>query len=144
MDADFSHQPKHIPELLEQVRNYDVVVGSRFVKGGKDIDREAARRLSTIASNIYASSILGIKLKDPNSGYRCYTKKALEKINVYTLKAKGPDIVQEIIYRCKENNLRIKEIPIEFKDRARGETTKTIKDFIKGATTSLKLRFGLF
>lgn len=144
MDADFSHQPKHIPEMLKQIKNYDVIIGSRFVKGGYDIDRKAARQLSTILSNRYAAIMLGVKLKDPNSGYRCYTKNTLEKINVNTLKAKGPDIVQEIIYRCKQNNLKIKEIPIEFKDRTRGQTTKTAKDFITGAITSLKLRFGAF
>lgn len=142
MDADFSHQPKHIPELLEQAKMCDVVIGSRFMEGASDVERTAARQMSTIFCNVYAQLMLGLDLTDPNSGFRCYTREALGKI-VNDLRAQGPDIVQDVIWQCKKNNLRIKEIPIEFIDRKHGETTKTYKDFINGALTTLKLRAGM-
>ena len=142
MDADFSHQPKHIPELLEQAKICDVVIGSRFTKGASDIERTPSRQISTILCNVYAQVLLGLNLTDPNSGFRCYSREALGKI-VNDLRAQGPDIVQDVVWQCKKNNLRIKEIPIEFIDRKHGETTKTYKDFINGALTTLKLRIGM-
>ncbi|MEK6923193.1 MAG: polyprenol monophosphomannose synthase [Nanoarchaeota archaeon] len=142
MDADFSHQPKHIPELLEQAKLYDVVIGSRFLIGASDVERTVSRQISTVLCNIYAQLMLGLNLTDPNSGFRCYTREALGKI-INDLRARGPDIVQDVIWQCKKNNLRIKEIPIEFVDRKYGETTKTYKDFINGALTTLKLRSGI-
>jgi len=139
MDADFSHHPRHIPELVNSLQNADVSIGSRFKIGGYD-KRGLKRRVLTKGSNAFANIVLGVNLTDPNSGYRCYKREAMGKI-VDKLKAPGPDIVQDVIDKCKINNLKLIEIPIDFQDRERGETTKTFKDFINGAVTTLKLRF---
>src|SRR3989344_1509950 len=138
MDADFSHHPKHIPELLSALDNADVSIGSRFKLGGYD-KRGLKRRILTKFSNSFANIVLGVRLTDPNSGYRCYKREAMSKI-INNLKAPGPDIVQDVINSCKTNNLKLVEVPIDFQDRERGETTKTFKDFINGAVTTLKLR----
>ncbi len=140
MDADFSHQPKHIPALLGALKMADVVLGSRFIGAGVD-KREYKRRFLTVLCNLYANLILKLKLTDPNSGYRCYKRKVLELI-IGDLKAIGADIVQDVIYNCNQHGFKISEIPVEFKNRRLGETTKTFKDFVNGAITCLRLRFG--
>lgn len=139
MDADFSHHPKHIPELIRALENADVAIGSRFKTGGYD-KRGLKRRILTVSSNTFANVVLGLNLTDPNSGYRCYKREVISAI-ANQLKAPGPDIVQDVIYNCKKNNFKIVEIPIDFQDRERGETTKTFRDFVNGALTTLKLRF---
>src|SRR3989339_87867 len=125
MDADFSHNPKYIPELLREIKNYDIVIGSRFVKGAKDVGRGFARTTITRLANLYIQLILGLRIKDPNSGYRCFRRNVLERINLDKVKAGNADIVQEIIYKCHKKGFKIKEIPIIFKDRKAGKTTKT-------------------
>jgi len=140
MDADFSHDPKYIPELLKQAEKYDLVLGSRFIKGGKDSDRARSRRLTTILAVLYIQLIMGLRIKDPNSGYRCFKRKALASI-VNSLVSKDADIVQEVLYKIYVRRYKIKEIPIIFKDRIRGKTTKTFRDFIKGLLIVLKWRF---
>ncbi|HIH13870.1 MAG TPA: polyprenol monophosphomannose synthase [Nanoarchaeota archaeon] len=141
MDADFSHHPKHISEFLEAIKNADVVAGSRFIASGAD-KRKWDRKILTILCNGFANTVLGLKMSDPNSGYRCYRRRALESI-VPRLNAKGADIVQDVIYNCRKEGFNIKEIPIDFKDREFGETTKTFSDFMSGAITVLKLRLGV-
>jgi len=140
MDADFSHQPQHIPALLEALKKTDVVVGSRFLENGTDKRKKLKRKILTVCCNFYANLILGLHLTDPNSGYRCYKRKVIETI-INNLYAKGADIVQDVIYNCRKRGFKISEIPINFQDRKLGETTKTSKDFIAGAITCLKLRF---
>ena len=82
MDADMSHNPKYIPSLIKELRNADLVLGSRRVKGSKEIGRSWFRRFITIAANSYITIILGIKVRDCNSGYRCFKRKVLETINL--------------------------------------------------------------
>ena len=143
MDADFSHNPKYIPGLLKEIKNYDVVIGSRFVKGAKDVGRGFARTTITKLANLYIRLILGLSIKDPNSGYRCFRRNVLERINLGKVKAGNADIVQEIIYKCHKKGFKMKEIPIIFKDRKAGKTTKTPIDFLRGLAVVLRLRLGL-
>ena len=140
MDADLSHDPKYIPTLLKEIKNYDVVIGSREVKGAKDVDRGIGRQLLTKLANGYVKLFLGLPIKDCNSGYRCFRRKVLQGIHAEKLKAKDADIVQEVIYKCYLHGYTIKEIPVIFKDRKIGKTTKTWKDFAKGLGIVLKLR----
>jgi dolichol-phosphate mannosyltransferase len=131
MDADFSHHPKYIPALLEQIKRYDVVIGSRFVKGGRDSDRGLTRKLTTFLARNYIRWILGTKVKDPTSGYRCFKKKVLEKIDLDHLLSTGPSIVEEILYKALLNKFSIFETPIAFEDRKKGETKLSFAILIK-------------
>lgn len=140
MDADFSHHPRHIPDLLKGLENADMVLGSRMVSGGKDLRKEWARRNLTKLANLYIRLVLGIKVRDCNSGYRAYTRKALEKINVNKLFAEGPLTVQEILYRAKLAGLKIREVPIIFIEREKGESTLTLKKIWQGYSGVVKLR----
>jgi dolichol-phosphate mannosyltransferase len=131
MDADFSHHPKYIPHLLEELHNADMVIGSRFVGGGKDVNRGIARRIITLLAGIYVRVLLGLKIKDVSSGYRCFKRKVLEAIGLDSMISTGPSIVSEVFYRAHLKGFSIKEIPIKFEDRIHGQTKLNYKILIK-------------
>ncbi|MBU1026598.1 MAG: polyprenol monophosphomannose synthase [Candidatus Margulisbacteria bacterium] len=122
MDADFSHHPRYIPDLLKYAKDYDVVLGSRFVKEGKDADRSFIRKITTLFARTYIRLILGIKVKDITSGFRCFKRRVLEGIDLDNMISTGPSIVSEILYKAKLKNFTIYEIPIIFEDRKKGQT----------------------
>lgn len=119
MDADFSHNPKYLPELLREIDDSDVVIGSRLVQGGQD-KRGFKRKILTSVGNWVIRKILGLKVQDCSSGYRLFKAEVLEKINLETLISPGPSIVEEIIYKSALKGFKIKEIPIIFIDRKVG------------------------
>ncbi|MDR2066670.1 MAG: polyprenol monophosphomannose synthase [Endomicrobium sp.] len=139
MDGDGSHDPKYIPEFLEVIRDCDVVIGSRYVDNGKDEERTLLRRVVSNFSRLYLSTILGVTIKDPSSGYRMYKKDALTKF-VYELKASDPFIVTEVIYQIKKNKLKVKESPIIFLKRFSGESKLRPITLIKYLFKVLKLK----
>jgi dolichol-phosphate mannosyltransferase len=122
MDGDFSHQPNHIPELLKACEDYDLVVGSRFVKGGKDQDRNLVRRIITFFVRSFIRRKFRIPVRDVSSGFRCFKRKVLEEIDLDDLISVNPSIVLEILYKTHLLDFTIKEVPIEFIDRTRGKT----------------------
>jgi dolichol-phosphate mannosyltransferase len=122
MDGDFSHQPKHIPELLEACKDYDLVIGSRFVKGGKDEDRNLLRRIITFFVRSFIRRNFRIPVHDVSSGFRCFKREVLEAIDLDDLISVNPSIVLEILYKVYLLDFTMKEIPIEFIDRTRGKT----------------------
>jgi dolichol-phosphate mannosyltransferase len=144
MDADLSHQPKFIPSLLEPIakKQADMVLGSRYMKGGKDMDRPLHRQLTSGFAKYYLKLVLGLKAKDPTSGFRAYSKDALRKIRVQTLTARDPFTVSEILYRCYRAKLRVVERPIEFIDRTQGESKLGLTTLLKYLARALALRLG--
>lgn len=122
MDADLSHDPRYIIDMLLAIEDFDVVIGSRFVKGGKDADRNITRRAVTAFARKYIQTMLRLKVKDVTSGFRCFRKKVLEEINLDSLVSSGPSIVEEILHRAAQKGFKIKEIPIVFHDRKKGKT----------------------
>jgi dolichol-phosphate mannosyltransferase len=142
MDADFSHDPRHLPELLFKIdEGFDLVLGSRTVPGGQDLGRPFWRILVTKAANAYIRLILGLKVRDCNSGYRAWTRQALERSRAAFAQSRGPAIVQELLYRAHKVGLKIAEVPIRFVERERGESTLTLRTLFRGYWTVLKLRF---
>lgn len=140
MDGDFSHDPRFIPDILKASAGNDVVLGSRYVKGGMDKRRFLRRCLSNLAG-FYIRTILGLNVNDPTSGYRCFNRYILEKINLNALKADNPFIVTEVLYRCHKENAKIKEVPIVFKDREKGTSKLGIGILISNLWKVLILRF---
>ena len=126
MDGDFSHRPEDIPRLLETIDEYDIVIGSRFIPGGKDAERNIARKLITFLVRYFLRFHLKIPVKDISSGFRCFRKEVLEKIDLGSLKSEGPSLVQEILYQAFLLGYKIKEVPIIFQDRKKGETKLTL------------------
>ncbi|MBI3542893.1 MAG: polyprenol monophosphomannose synthase [Deltaproteobacteria bacterium] len=132
MDADFSHDPKYLPALIKTCeREADVVLGSRFVKGGSDDDRGPYRQLVTKAAGIYVRTLLSLKVNDVSSGYRCFRRSALKSIDLDHLISTGPSIVTEILYKCSVKGMRIAEVPIVFIDRRLGETKLNVVTLVK-------------
>jgi dolichol-phosphate mannosyltransferase len=125
MDADFSHDPAVIPQFLEKIKDYDLVIGSRFVKGAKNSRQGPLRNLITGIARSYIRIMLGLAVKDPTSGFRCFRSDALRAIDLDSTISEGPAIVQEILYKAHVHHLRIAEIPIIFEDRVRGASTFT-------------------
>jgi dolichol-phosphate mannosyltransferase len=142
MDADLSHQPKFIPSMVAPLLSgmTDVVIGSRYIPGGKDIDRHWHRQWISNFARYYLKTVLGLQAKDPTSGFRVFTKRALEQIQVKTLRARDPFTVSEILFRCYRTGLRIREVPIEFIDRTQGESKLELSTLIKYLGRALMLR----
>jgi len=140
MDADLSHNPKYIPALLKELEHADMVLGSRGIQGGKDADRPWYRQIITKGANFYIRILLGVKVKDCNSGFRAFRKCVFEKIPPQTIRAKGPDIVQEILYRAHLKRCTMTEVPIEFIERKEGSSKLGMKQLWKGYTKILELR----
>jgi len=130
MDADFSHHPRHIPALLEGLDEADLVIGSRYAPGGREIGRSLTRRLITRAANAYARLALGLRVRDCTSGYRCYRRALLEAIAPQSLVSGGPSIVEETLFATHLLGFRIAEVPIVFEDRRRGSSTLTLRRLI--------------
>jgi dolichol-phosphate mannosyltransferase len=120
MDGDLSHDPKYIPEFLKKIKSCDLVLGSRFLLKAGETGRGLIRRLISRLAGIYIRGLLGFKVTDPTSGYRCYRREVLEAIDLGSLKAKDPFIVTEVLYRCYKKNFRIRELPVVFHDRKTG------------------------
>jgi dolichol-phosphate mannosyltransferase len=121
MDADFSHSPRYIPAFAAALAGADAVIGSRYVSGGKDEDRSLLRRMISTFARKYLALVLGVKVADPTSGFRMFTREAVEKI-VPHLKARDPFIVTEVMFYLKKNRMKIVEVPIEFFSREAGES----------------------
>ncbi len=141
MDADFSHDPRRVPDLLARLESgADVVLGSRFVDGGGERGRGALRRAITRAANAYVRAVFGIGVRDPNSGFRAYRREALERIDPVTLTAKGPAIVHEVLLRAARRGCRIAETPILFVDRERGQSKLGLAGLASGYLAILRFR----
>jgi dolichol-phosphate mannosyltransferase len=144
MDADFSHQPRHVPELIAALEaggdDVGLVLGSRGVDGGRDEERGALRRGLTAASNAFTRAMLGVSVRDCNSGFRCWRRSTLERIRVEETASPGPAIVQELLHRTARAGIGIVEVPIEFRERAAGESTLTAGKLLQGGLTVLRLR----
>ena len=142
MDGDLSHQPQFLPSLLEPLQRdtADVVIGSRYTPGGKDMDRPLSRRWTSSFARWYLNTLLGLGIEDPTSGYRAFSRAALTGISVETLTARDPFCVTEILYRCRRKGLRIQEVPIEFVDRKAGESKLGLLTLARYLGKALKLR----
>lgn len=140
MDGDFSHHPRYIPQMLREIKKYDVVLGSRLVKGGHDIGRGIVRRIITKLANFYITIMLGIRVKDCNSGFRCFRSSLLKKIRIERLESKGPAIVQEILFKAHLAGARIKEIPIDFINRTKGKSKLGLRELAMGYWMVLRLK----
>lgn len=121
MDADFSHSPKDIPRLLEAVKQYDVAIGSRYVKGGGVSNQwSALRKLISKTGNLYARVITGLNIKDCTTGFKCYRKRILQSIDLNKIFLNGYGFQIQILYELNKKDFSIKEVPIFFEERIKG------------------------
>jgi dolichol-phosphate mannosyltransferase len=140
MDGDFSHQPQFIPLLLSYSSMYDLVIGSRFVGGGKDLNRNFIRKLITFLVRNFIKHQFQIPIKDVTSGYRCFKKEVLEEIDLDDLISVGPSVVLEILYKAFLLNFKIGEVPIVFIDRKKGKTKLSLLTLFETLVMVLKFK----
>jgi dolichol-phosphate mannosyltransferase len=136
MDADFSHSPAYIPEFLERIQDgNDVVVGSRYVPGGKLEERWSLGRylLSRWANAFYARPILRLKVQDATAGFKCWHHSALRGVDLDSIRSNGYVFQVEMAYVCERLGYRVAEIPIYFRDRRIGQSKMSIPVKIEAA-----------
>jgi dolichol-phosphate mannosyltransferase len=146
MDADFSHDPMHLPQFLNAIRDHDVVLGSRYLGGRVTVvNWPMTRLLLSYFANIYARLVTGLPVADATSGYKCFRRAVLEAIELDKVVSEGYAFQIEMSVRAWKKGFRIGEIPIVFVDRSFGES-KMSKRIIREAVWKVwKLRMlGLF
>lgn len=121
MDADFSHDPIHLPQFLAAAENADLVVGSRYQEGRVTVvNWPIARLILSYCANIYARRVTGLKLWDATGGFKCFRREVLAAINLDDVRSNGYAFQIEMSFRAWRKNFRIVEIPIVFVDRSEG------------------------
>jgi dolichol-phosphate mannosyltransferase len=141
MDADFSHQPKYIPDFLENIHKYDFVIGSRNILGGKVENWSIFRRLVSKGGSLYARTILGVNIRDFTSGFNMYKREVLERIDLDKIKSEGYSFLIEMKYKVVKNGFKFIEIPIVFPDRIRGKAKMNKKIFFEAMIRVWQIRF---
>jgi len=141
MDADFSHDPAYIPRFLELMDEYDVVIGSRYVKGGKVGDWGIIRKFVSRCGSLYAKIILALPVNDLTGGFKCFKRNMLETLELDKICTHGYAFQIETTYRAFRKGARIKEFPITFPDRRIGETKMRGGIVLEAIFAVLKMRF---
>lgn len=139
MDGDFSHQPRFIPGLLDSARQFDVVIGSRFVPGGQDRERSLLRRFITFLVRSFIRRYFRLPFRDVSSGFRCFRARVLEAADLDGLISVGPSLVLEILLKAWRLGFRITEVPIIFADRKKGQTKLSLTTLLE--TLLMAIRF---
>jgi len=140
MDADFSHNPTYLPRFFELAGNADVVIGSRYVKGGGTPNWSPLRKFISGGGNMFARAMLGIPVHDCTAGYRCYRTTALRALNLDAIHAQGYAFQVEMTYNFWKSGFRIRELPIIFEDRRVGKSKMSRKIFIEAFLWVLRAR----
>jgi dolichol-phosphate mannosyltransferase len=122
MDADFSHDPVYLLEMLKKSRDFSVVIGSRYVEGGKTVGWELWRRILSSFGNLYCRSITGLPIRDCTGGFNVISAKLLRKIDFAKLDMSGYAFIMQLKYLLYKNGATFYEVPIIFKNRRSGET----------------------
>lgn len=125
MDADFSHQPRYLPEMIGQTSSYDVVIGSRYIAGGGTQDWGLIRRLISRGGGFYARTILGLDIHDLTAGFVAWRREVLETIGLDGIEASGYVFQIELKNRAFHAGFKVLEIPIVFPDRVAGASKMT-------------------
>jgi dolichol-phosphate mannosyltransferase len=122
MDADFSHDPAYLPELIAATERADLAIGSRYIPGGGVTDWGPLRRFISRGGSAYARIALGLPVRDLTGGFKCFRREVLESINLSTIEARGYAFQVETTYRAIRAGFRVVEVPIVFRDRREGSS----------------------
>lgn len=141
MDADLSHDPGYLSDLLQACRDgADVALGSRYVHGGGITGWRWDRRMLSRGGSLYARWVLGVDVCDLTGGYKCFTRAALERLDLDAIHTVGYGFQIEVTFRSLLAGSNVVEVPIIFPDRVRGVSKMSMKIFWEGATSVWKLR----
>ncbi|HEU4325594.1 MAG TPA: polyprenol monophosphomannose synthase [Roseiflexaceae bacterium] len=143
MDADFSHDPVYLPQLLQAAETrVDLALGSRYVRGGGTADWGLVRRFISRGGNIYAGLILGLPVADATGGFRCYRRRVLETIDLSAVRSNGYAFQIELVYRTIQAGFRVGEVPIIFPDRRVGKSKMSRRIVLEALVNVWRMRFG--
>ncbi len=122
MDADFSHDPDDVPRLVREVRegNCDVAIGSRYIKGISIINWPLSRLILSYSANMYARLITGMPVRDTTAGFKCFSRKVLEKIDLKKIRSNGYSFQIEVHFRAYKAGFTLKEVSTIFRERTEG------------------------
>jgi len=141
MDADLSHDPKEIPNFLREIKEYDLVLGSRYIKGVNVVNWPLSRLILSYGANLYTKIITGIPVKDSTGGFKCFRNSVLKSLDLDKIKSNGYAFQIEVNFKVWKKGFRIKEIPIIFVDRTEGESKMSKKIIREAVFMVWKLRF---
>ena len=139
MDGDLSHDPRYIPDLVAAMDRYDVVLGSRFVPGGRDADRSFVRRFITLLVRHFIRRRFRFPVKDVSSGFRCFRREVLEAVDLDDCISVGPSVVLEVLDKAFLRGYRIGEVPIVFVDRKKGTTKLDLLTLVETLVAALRI-----
>jgi dolichol-phosphate mannosyltransferase len=141
MDADFSHDPDRLPALLDAARESDLVLGSRYVRGGGTVHWGLGRRALSRGGSLYARTILGVPISDLTGGFKCFRRETLEALDLRSVRSTGYAFQIELTYRAWKRGFRIREVPIVFADRRVGRSKMSRRIVLEALWMVWKIRF---
>lgn len=142
MDADFSHDPKELTRFLEEIKEQDLVIGSRYVSGVNVINWPMSRLLLSYCANVYTRIITGMPIADATGGFKCFRADVLRRIDLSKIKSNGYAFQIEMNYKTWRQRARIKEVPIIFMDRVQGVSKMSKNIVYEAAFLVWKLKLG--
>jgi dolichol-phosphate mannosyltransferase len=144
MDADFSHHPRYIPPLLDKAREYDVVIGSRYLRDSRIVDWGPGRRVFSKLANLFARTMLGVPISDYTNGFRCYRRQALQALDLESVRTAGYIVLSETAIMLHQAGARFGEIATVFVNRKRGRSNTNLPEILNAFTSvwELKRRYG--
>ena len=122
MDADFSHDPREIPNMLKAIQQADLVLGSRYINGVRVVNWPLSRLLLSKGASYYVRIITGLPVYDPTGGFKCFRRRVLEAIDLDEVRSNGYAFQVEMTYKAWIKGFRVREIPITFTDRYVGQS----------------------
>lgn len=141
MDADFSHDPDHLPKFLDEIQTHDLVLGSRYIKGVTVINWPMSRLLLSFFANAYARWATGLPVQDTTGGYKCFRVAALKTLDLSKIRSDGYSFQIEVTFKLWKKGFRIQEIPIIFMDRTAGVSKMSSKIIKEALFLLIRLRF---
>ncbi|MFL5574383.1 MAG: polyprenol monophosphomannose synthase [Gemmatimonadaceae bacterium] len=142
MDADFSHDPAHLPQFLKAIEHADLVLGSRYQNGRVTVvNWPMSRLILSYSANIYARAVTGLPLFDSTGGFKCFRRSVLESISLDEVRSNGYAFQIEMSFRAWKKGFRIVEIPIVFTDRTEGQSKMSRKIVREAVTMVWRLRY---
>lgn len=139
MDADLSHDPRHLPDLIAATEHADVVIGSRYVPGGAIVNWPLRRRLLSRFANLYIRAVARIGARDCTSGYRCWRREALAALPLDRFISDGYSFLVEMLFVAERRGCRLAEVPITFVERREGESKLSRAVLLESAVTPWRL-----
>lgn len=143
MDADFSHHPRYLPQILAAMESADVTIGSRYVPGGGIDGWSWDRHVMSRSINAYARLLLRLRTRDNSGAYRCYRVSKLRELDFNRFIARGYAIQEELLYHCRRIGCRFAEVPIVFEERRHGESKIRMSEGLSAGWVILRVALGV-